>query len=121
MAIAASILYAGVRILVDRNQPMLAPTVFCVGLVHGFGFSFALEGLAPALSGSFIGLLVGFNLGIEAGQIALSLLAAPLLYLLRRYWFSPRIRCAQALVVPCIVVAAFWLLERSVLLFQALS
>lgn len=119
-AIAASIVYAGVRVLTDREQPLLAPAVFCVGLVHGFGFSFALEGVVPALSRSFLGLVVGFNLGIEAGQLALCLAAAPLLYLLRRYWVSHRFSCSHVLVLPCVATASFWLLERGAVLFEAL-
>ena len=89
-----------------------------VGLVHGFGFSFALEGVVPALSSSFLGLVLGFNLGIELGQLALCLAAAPVLYLLRRYWISHRFGCSHVLVLPCIAIASFWLLERGAVLLQ---
>lgn len=119
-AIAASIIYAGVRILDDRARPLLAPATFCVGLVHGFGFSFALEAVVPAQAASFLGLVVGFNLGIELGQLALCLVAAPVLYLLRRTWTSHRFSYSHVLVLPCIVTASFWLFQRGVVLLHAL-
>lgn len=117
-AIAATLVVAGVRLMTARDRPLLAPAVFCVGLIHGFGFSFALADAAPTLAGNFVGLLVGFNLGIEMGQIALSLVAAPVLYLLRRYWRSPRFACGQALALPSTAIASFWLLERGLALAQ---
>lgn len=52
------------------------------GLIHGFGFATVLGGLD--LSGSDLVLaLVGFNLGIEAAQIAAVLIVMPALYMLR--------------------------------------
>lgn len=121
LAIAVSIIYAGVRILGDRERPLLAPVVFVVGLVHGFGFSFALQSVAPSLSGSFVSVVLGFNLGIELGQLALSLAAAPVLWAVHRAWRHPRLRYQHALVLPCIAVAAMWLIERSALLLAVLS
>ncbi|WP_186301501.1 HupE/UreJ family protein [Denitromonas halophila] len=113
IAIAASIIYAGARILIDGERPMLAPAVFCVGLVHGFGFSFALQAVAPSLSGSFLSVVLGFNLGIELGQLALSLVAAPILWAVQRAWRHPQLRYQHALAWPCIAVASVWLVERS--------
>ena len=121
MAIAASIIYAGVRILGCGERPMLVPAVFCVGLVHGFGFSFALQAVAPALSGSFASVVLGFNLGIELGQLALSLVAAPLLWAVHRLWRHPQVHYRQALVLPCIAVASVWLIERSALLLAVVQ
>src|SRR5207244_11232784 len=46
---------------------------FCFGLVHGFGFSSALRELGLPRQGLVLSLL-GFNLGVEAGQ---ALLVAP--------------------------------------------
>ena len=120
VAIAASIVYAGWRVMSGREKPLLAPAVFCVGLVHGFGFSFALTDAAASLAGNLAGLIVGFNLGIELGQIALSLVAAPVLYLLRRYWRSPHFANGRVLALPCTAIASFWVIERGVALMQVL-
>ena len=50
------------------------------GTIHGFGFASALG--AMQLTGDLALALVGFNLGIEAAQVALILLTMPALYML---------------------------------------
>jgi hypothetical protein len=51
------------------------------GLIHGFGFATALGALE--LTGGGVALaLVGFNLGLETAQVAVVLVAVPLLYIL---------------------------------------
>lgn len=84
---------------------------FIFGLIHGFGFASALGALE--LSGWSMGVaLLGFNLGIEAGQAVLALAVAPLLFAIRvpakRYWIMP-------LGISAIagVMAIFWVAERT--------
>lgn len=120
LAIAASIAWAALRVLSGHQRPLLVPAVLCVGLVHGFGFSFAIEATAQSLSGNFATLLLGFNLGIELGQLAISALAAPVLYLLRRSWRGSALACRRVLATPCIAIASFWLVERAAALVLAL-
>jgi hypothetical protein len=43
--------------------------VFCFGLVHGLGFASGLNDLTIP-KGSLLAALAGFNLGVEAGQLA---------------------------------------------------
>lgn len=79
------------------------------GLIHGMGFARML--LENGLSGTgVLKPLLGFNLGVEAGQLGVVLLAYPVLYVIHR---SPK---RQAIVVTCSVMGAcmgvFWLLER---------
>lgn len=61
------------------------------GIIHGFGFATAL-GALQLTGGSFVLALVGFNLGIEATQVALVLVTMPALYMLaggrRMLWFG---------------------------------
>jgi HupE / UreJ protein len=52
------------------------------GLIHGFGFATVLGGLDLS-GGQLLLALVGFNLGIEAAQIAAVLMVMPALYMLR--------------------------------------
>ncbi|WP_420597266.1 HupE/UreJ family protein [Deinococcus sp.] len=62
---------------------------FAFGLVHGFGFASVLSELdlpRQALAWS----MAAFNVGVEAGQVTILLLATPLLLALRRY-ATPRI------------------------------
>ena len=56
---------------------------FMFGLIHGFGFASALGALE--VTGWQMGVaLLGFNLGIEAGQAVLALAVAPLLFFIRK-------------------------------------
>ena len=82
-AIALSIAYVGFENFVLRGPSRRWKLTFAFGLVHGFGFAGALREIAlpradvpPAL--------LGFNAGVELGQLAILALALPLLALLRR-------------------------------------
>ena len=57
----------------------------CFGLIHGFGFSFALAETLQFSGSHLLVALVGFNLGVEIGQLLLLAAALPLL------WFAFRI------------------------------
>ena len=50
---------------------------FSFGLVHGLGFASALEARLPPRT--VVGPLLGFNLGVELGQLAIVAIALPLL------------------------------------------
>jgi hypothetical protein len=84
---------------------------FGFGLIHGFGFAAVLADLglpreALALS------LVGFNVGVEAGQLAIVAAFLPLAWLLRHRWVYRRlIFAAGSLAVAAL--AATWFVERA--------
>jgi hypothetical protein len=110
LLIAASIFYMALENLLQPDVHRRWLVAFAFGLVHGFGFSFALgETLERAGDQLFFSLL-GFNLGIEAGQILVLLIAVPLLRLASR-WVPQR---GLALVVSVLIghTAWHWLLER---------
>ena len=52
---------------------------FAFGLVHGFGFSFALRESLQFAGAHFYTALVGFNVGVELGQLAVLALVVPVL------------------------------------------
>jgi hydrogenase/urease accessory protein HupE len=111
-AIAASIVWISLENLVRKDTPPHRWLVsFCFGLVHGFGFASAIEPLKlPA--GRLALALLGFNLGVEAGQAFVVALLLPLLLWMRGSAWEPRIVRAAS-----IGVAAFgfvWLVERLV-------
>jgi hypothetical protein len=56
---------------------------FAFGLVHGFGFSFALRELGLPAHGLLLSLF-GFNVGVEVGQAVVVAASLPFLLLLRR-------------------------------------
>lgn len=78
-AIAASIAYVAFE---NVLRPAPAPTrrslvTFAFGLLHGFGFAGALTELALGRD-RLLPTLLGFNLGVEVGQLALLVVALPL-------------------------------------------
>ncbi len=83
---------------------------FGFGLVHGFGFATVLQelGLPP---GSLARALVGFNIGVEAGQLAIVAVFLPLAYVLRRSWFYRTGLCTVG-SAGIVLVAAAWMVDR---------
>jgi hydrogenase/urease accessory protein HupE len=120
-AIALSILYSGACLLLGAQQRLLAGRVFFIGLLHGLGFAFVLQQASGQAPGDLLLLWLGFNLGIEAGQLSIYLAAAPLLWLLARHWPLPRLSFRTLLAAPCLIAAAVWTLERSLDLASALG
>jgi hydrogenase/urease accessory protein HupE len=83
--IATSIIYVGVENLILRRQPRhRLALVFGFGLIHGLGFASALAERLPGISGlAIIPPLLSFNLGVEAGQLAVAAVLVPVIGLLR--------------------------------------
>jgi len=109
--IAASVVIAALNNLYPLIEKRLWIVAFLFGLVHGLGFANVLTDLAlpkPALAVS----LVSFNLGVEAGQLAIVAAFLPLAYLTRRSWLYPRL-VVGAGSLGIAAVASVWLIERS--------
>ncbi len=110
-AIAASVILAALNNLwplVTRRTWLVA---FGFGLIHGFGFASVLADLGLPGEGLILALL-GFNLGVEAGQLAIVLAVMPLAFALRGGLFYRRFALpAGSLGVA--LVAGVWLVERS--------
>ena len=109
--IAASVIVAALNNIYPLIEKRLWVVAFAFGLVHGLGFANVLTDLAlpkPTLVVS----LVSFNLGVEAGQLAIVATFLPLAYLSRRSWLYPRfVLGAGSLCIAAI--ASVWLIERS--------
>jgi hypothetical protein len=83
------------------------------GLVHGFGFAGALRELSLTAEELAFPLL-GFNVGVELGQIAVVLLLWPLLGVARRLSSEGVTRWATELSAASLCgLGLFWLVERS--------
>lgn len=111
--IAASIVYVGVENLFLRKLPPWRPfVVFGFGLLHGLGFAAVLQdfGLGNA---HFVPKLIGFNVGVELGQLAVIAAAWLTLALFfgRFGWYHRRI--AAPVSVAIAIIAGFWVLERT--------
>ena len=77
LAIAFSILYMALENIwrADVHRRWLVCTLF--GLIHGFGFSFALHESMQFAGTHHVLSLLSFNLGVEAGQLLVLLLGVP--------------------------------------------
>jgi len=83
---------------------------FGFGLVHGFGFANALFDLG--VSGGTLALtLVGFNLGVEAGQLAIVAVFVPPAFAWRNSWVYRELTFRFGSVV-IVLLAATWMVER---------
>ena len=111
-AIALSIVYVGAdNLLVHGGRDMRAWIAFAFGFVHGFGFASVLGDLGLPRDALVLA-LVGFNVGVECGQLVIVALFLPLAFSLRRGTFYRRtVMAGGSLAIA--LVAAIWLAERA--------
>ena len=89
--IAASIVYMALENIAVINPKRRWIITFCFGLVHGFGFSFALRKTMQFAGSHLLTSLVSFNIGVELGQIFMLALMVPALKILFRYVVAERL------------------------------
>lgn len=109
--IAASVVIAALNNLYPVITRRLWVVAFAFGLVHGMGFASVLIDLGLR-EGALSTALVGFNLGVELGQLAIVAMFLPLAFVVRHSWGYRRI----AMTLGSLLIAglgATWLLDRS--------
>ena len=114
--IALTIIYVGVENLWQRGAEPRRRWLLtlCFGLIHGFGFASVLRDLGVGQSGDGILIpLLGFNLGVEFGQVVLAAVVLPLLWRLRENDAFLR-RGVPALSAFVGIAGLYWFLERSI-------
>jgi len=89
--IAVSILYMAFENIVGPKLERRWIMTFGFGLVHGFGFSFLLRERLQFAGEHLLASLLAFNVGVEIGQLAVLLVAIPVLSLIFRYVVEERI------------------------------
>jgi HupE / UreJ protein len=77
--IAASIVYMAVENITGAHLQRRWVVTFGFGLVHGFGFSFALRESLQFAGSHLLTSLLAFNVGVELGQLLVLLVLLPLL------------------------------------------
>lgn len=110
-AIAVTIVLAALDNVLPIFPVRRVVVAFVFGLVHGFGFASVLAELGLPRA-DFAWALFQFNLGIEAGQLAIVVLATTALFALRRW------RAYAPVVVgggsaAAIAIGVVWLIERT--------
>src|SRR2546421_12943546 len=90
---------------------------FGFGLVHGFGFSFALRESLQFAGAHLLTSLLSFNVGVELGQLLVLIVLIPVLLLLFRYAVAERM---GTIILSAIVAhtAWHWMLDRGSVLQQ---
>lgn len=113
LAIALTIVYVGFENIYFKHKPKYRWLLTsCFGLIHGLGFANVLMGLGLGSQGAPIFLpLLAFNLGVEIGQLSLSIIVLPIL------WYLAKFKSFEKFGVPLIsvVISAFgilWVFER---------
>jgi hypothetical protein len=110
--IAFSILYTALENIARPDVRWRFALTFGFGLVHGLGFASVLQVLLPP--DHVIAPLLGFNLGVELGQLVIVAIALPLVWLLARELGAGRYRrrVLPVLSTAIALVAIKWLIER---------
>ena len=109
-AIAASVMLAAANNLwpmVERRRWLVA---FGFGLIHGFGFASVLTELGLPKDALVLSLL-GFNVGVEVGQLVIVACFLPVAYLLRNTSLYRRGVFVGGSILT-LMVALVWLVER---------
>jgi hypothetical protein len=108
--IAISIAIAALDIIYPIFRGRIWLIVFIFGLFHGFGFASVLSNYA--IPESYLTLsLLAFNLGVEAGQIAIVAVLFPVLFIARNHWLYTKLFLKGAATV-LIIISLYWFIER---------
>ena len=114
--IALSILVMAIENAVNVSPKRRAALTFGFGLIHGFGFSFALSELLP-FAGAHVPLaLASFNVGVELGQLLVLALALPAIA-----WLLEGVRERPGRIILSMLIghtAWHWMVGRGSVLVQ---
>jgi hydrogenase/urease accessory protein HupE len=110
--IAVSIAYVAIEnIFLSELKAWRVALVFAFGLLHGLGFAGALKDLGLPRS-EFVTALVTFNVGVEAGQLAVIGAAFLIVgwHCASRAWYRSRIVVPASALIAC--TALYWTIVR---------
>jgi len=124
LGIALSIIFAALVAVRQTNghQPpertMFAVTAG-IGTLHGLGFSFVLHRILQVDSPNIWQSLLSFNVGVEIGQVLIILACWPAFRFLSRLGDRGWLVARWGVAAPCIAIAAFWTVQRAMLVLQS--
>ena len=108
--IAASVIFAALNNLRGTVEGKRWVMAFVFGLVHGFGFASVLADLGLP-QGALVLALVGFNAGVEVGQLTIVAVFLPLAFWLRgTRFYRVGVLIGGSLLVA--LLASWWLAQR---------
>ena len=103
--IAASIVYMALENIVGARLMRRWLITFAFGLVHGFGFSFALRDSLQFAGSHLLTSLLSFNVGVELGQLVVLAVVLPVLHVLFRFVVAERM---GTIILSAIVAHTAW-------------
>lgn len=109
--IALSIILVAINTITPRFKDKTWVVIFGFGLFHGMGFASVMSEL-PFRMMNLVKVLVGFNIGVELGQLAIVAIVFPVIFLLRKssVYVPLILRGGSALIAA---IACFWFVERA--------
>ncbi len=109
--IAASIVYMALENITGAHLNRRWAVTFAFGLVHGFGFSFALRESLQFAGSHLVTSLLAFNVGVELGQLLVLLVLLPVLAVVFARLVDERV---GTIILSALVAhtAWHWLIER---------
>ena len=113
--IAATIVFMALENIVGITPGRRWIYAFVFGLIHGFGFSFALREQLQFAGDHLVTSLLGFNLGVEIGQLTVLVVLVPALNLLFKYVVDERL---GVIILSALVAHTgwHWMIERGEIL-----
>lgn len=109
--IALSIILVALNNIFPTFRESALLIIFLFGLFHGLGFA-TVMGHLPFRMKDVVYVLIGFNVGVEIGQIAIVAGIFPIIFWLRKHQSYPTVLLVGGSGVLC-VVAAYWFVERA--------
>ena len=104
--IAASIVYMALENIVGKiGLHRRWAITLGFGLIHGFGFSFALRETLQFAGSHMLMSLLSFNVGVELGQLLVLVMMIPVLELLFRYGLAERM---GTIILSALVAHTGW-------------
>ena len=103
--IAVSIVYMALENIVGARLDRRWQIAFAFGLVHGFGFSFALRESLQFAGSHLLSSLLAFNVGVELGQLLVIAVAIPVLAALFKWVVPER---TGGIIISAILAHSAW-------------
>ena len=117
--IAISIVYAAFLALWGKEYKNIILITGLIGLLHGFGFSFILSEILSIDSMNLWQSLLGFNVGVEFGQLLIALIVWPCLWYFGKKFPMYQSHLRWTILLPCILIGSLWVGERAIILINS--
>jgi hypothetical protein len=109
--IALSIILVALNNIFGRIREGSLLIILALGLFHGLGFA-SVMGNLPFRMVDLLRIVIGFNIGVELGQVAIVAVLFPFLYLMRRSsLYQPLVLRGASVVL--VLISGWWFVQRS--------